>query len=100
MKGMDMKGMDMKGMDMKGMDTKHSDHEASPAEKIVCDRLKSADMSDPLMQALAEKCVEQAQPGDQRLNRSSHTTPTLQPATPGVSPAVEPQNSSGDEHYH
>jgi cobalt-zinc-cadmium efflux system outer membrane protein len=65
MKGMDMKDQPGRGS-MKGKES--MDHGAPPkvdpaAVKAACEQIKDADMSDPLMQALALKCREQQQPG-------------------------------------
>ena len=94
MKGMDMKGMDMKGMDMKGMEQK-----TPTAAKSACDRLKSADMNDPLMQALAQKCREQTQPdGAQGSDHSGHAPPASNPSTPRT-PPTDGQPPGGAQHH-
>lgn len=128
--GMDMKGMDMKGMDMKGMDgmdppghdmetmpkpgtvapsVKPSvdndktlmGHAGSAAEQGACERLKNADMSDPQMQALAQKCSEQPQAvnpnsGEHKNYRnSSSNLPTT-----GAPPVNGAQPSSSSAHTH
>ena len=130
MKGTDMKGMDMKGMDMKGMDgTNASGHDkqtmpkpapvapsvepsvdnnkkptdpAGPAAKqVACERLKSADMSDPLMQALAQKCREQSQsanPHSGEPKNYRNALPNL--PTTDAPPDNGEQPSSSSAHTH
>lgn len=72
------------GYDMKDME--HNDRAGSAvhsaAKEVACERLESADMTDPLMQALAEKCRKQAQPAT------------------GAPPADASQLPSGGEHKH
>ncbi len=87
-------GMDMKGMDMKGMEQK-----TPTAAKSACDRLKSADMNDPLMQALAQKCREQTQPdGAQGSDHSGHAPPASNPSTPRT-PPTDGQPPGGAQHH-
>lgn len=113
----DMEGMDASGRGMETMpkpdapqpgadlqsehDMKGKDQGAPTAAKSACDRLKSADMNDPLMQVLAQKCREQAQPdGARGMNHSSHAAPSSSQPTPGTPPAVEGQPPSVGEHNH
>ena len=65
MKGKEgMKGMDTKGTrGMEGMDQEASPKADPAAVKAVCDQIKTADMIDPLMQALALKCRKQEEAG-------------------------------------
>ena len=130
MKGMDMKGMDMKGMDMKGIrgtdppvhdmetmpkpdavapsaespagrDKTQIDNAGSAAKQVACDRLKSADTNDPLMQALAQKCREQ--PPSANPNSEEHTnfrSSTSNSTAPDASSADGAQQPSISEHTH
>ena len=130
MKGMDMKGMDMKGMDMKGIpgtappvqemetmpksdaaasstepsadhEKKQIDNVGSAAKQVACDRLKSADMNDPLMQALALKCREQPQSANP--NGEDHTnyrSSTSNSTAPDASSADGVEQPSSSEHTH
>lgn len=72
------------GHDMKNMEQKDRAGPAADAaaRQVACERLESADMNDPLMRALAQKCRNQAQPAN------------------GAPPADASQQPSGDEHKH
>lgn len=128
--GMDMQGMDMKGMDMKdipatappvhdteampkpdaiapsaeptaGHDQKQIQNAGSAAKQVACERLKSADMNDPLMQALAPKCREQPQSANP--NSEEHTdirSSTSNSTVPDASSADGAQQPSSSEQAH
>lgn len=81
--GHDMKGMEEIDTSGQGTETKPKSDAAQPTdERVACERVESADMNDPLMQALAQKCREQAQPAT------------------GAPPADDSQQPSGGEHKH
>ena len=118
--GMDMKGMD--GMDASGhdmetmpkpepvapsvepsadIDKKPMDPAGAAAKRVACEQLKSADMSDPLMQALAQKCREQPQAvnpnkGEHKNYRNASSN---LPAT-DVPPADGGQQPPSSAHTH
>ena len=112
MKGMDHSGKDMKppagkpGMDMKGMQGKEGmKHDAPGAEGVAvqatCDGLKNADMKDPLMQALAQKCRSREKSTSAETIDSSRkpTVPGSQPAA--TSPSHDSkQGLTGGKHPH
>lgn len=82
------------GMDMKGMD--HS-APADPAAAATCDQAKNADMSDPLMQALAQKCREQERPAARQPSSpaGSEPSPSTQGGHPGDHANPPPQAPAG-----
>jgi hypothetical protein len=102
---------DMQGMDMNGMD--HST--AAPADSAAaaaCAQAKNADMSDPLMQALAQKCREQERravkqpsspagsappPSTKGGHSGDHANPP--PQAPADSPDGDGSSAHG-EHQH
>ena len=118
--GMDMKGMD--GTDASGHDIetmlkpapvapavepsvdnnkKPTDPAGSAAKQVACERLKSAGMSDPLMQALAQKCREQPQ----SVNPNSGEPKNYRNASPNLPTTDAPpdngeQPSSSSAHTH
>ena len=122
---MDMKGMDMKGIpgtappvqEMETMpksdavapstepsadhEKKQIDNVGSAAKQVACDRLKSADMNDPLMQALAQKCREQPQSanpnGEEHTNYRSSTSNSIAPDASSADGVEQPSSS---EHTH
>ena len=69
---------DMQGMDMQDTPGKEiMDHAAPPkadpaAVKAACDQVKNADMSDPLMQALALKCRKQGDKAAPKIEHGDH----------------------------
>lgn len=123
-------GMDMKGMDMKdipatappvhdteampkpdaiapsaeptaGHDRKQIENAGSAAKQVACERLKRADMNDPLMRALAQKC--RAQPQSANPNSEEHTnfrSSTSNSTAPDASSADDAQQPSSSEHTH
>lgn len=123
--GMDMKSMDMNGMhgmdppghDMETMPKpepvepavepsadngkKQMGHAGSAVKQVACERLKSADMNDPLMQAFAQKRREQLQstnPNSGEPKNCRDSSSTL-PAT-DAPPADGGQQPSGSEPTH
>ena len=69
--------------DMRGMETMPQSDAVQPTdEQVACERIESADMNDPLMQAIAQKCREQAQPATR------------------AAPADASQQPFGGEHKH
>ena len=118
--GMDMKGMDgtdPSGHDMETMpkpepvaptvepsvdnNKKPMAHAGSAAEQVACERLKNADMSDPLMQALAQKCSEQPQPINPNSgeHKNYHNSSSNLPTT-DAPPVNGGQPSSISAHTH
>ncbi len=99
MKGKEgMKGMDTKGKrGMEGMDQGAPPKVDPAALKAVCDQTKNADLSDPLMQALALKCRKQEEvgkPGGSAPSSKEGMDPSPMKSKPGDK--ATPKNEPGD----
>ncbi len=100
--GHDMKGMKpMDGSDQSMEAMSEPDAEQPADEKAACERLETADMNDPLMQALVQKCRELAQPGRPSSgDHANHTSTSTTPPATGGPPADNGQQPSVGEHKH